>query len=126
MDCHVISLLLFFGTLPRQYPLLDDFLYLLRVLLDFVSCSYRVEKLGYDRSWECIRTELQWSFGHGIQEMPPLKSEISGPENTYVRFQIKNSSLNAVDLEREKFDSLFINFIQPDSFLALFSQLLPT
>ena len=46
MDCHVISLLLFYGTLPRQYPLLDDFLYLLRVLLDFVSCSYRAEKLG--------------------------------------------------------------------------------
>ena len=43
---------------------------------------------------------------HWIQEMSPFKSEISRLEKTYVRFQIKNSSLNAVDLERGKLDSL--------------------
>ena len=49
--------------------------------------------------------------GHGIQEMSPFRTEISRIEKTYVRFQIKNSSLNAVDLERGRLDSLFINLI---------------
>ena len=47
--------------------------------------------------------------GHGIQEMIPLRSEISRPEKTYVRFQIKNSSLNAVDLEREKLNIVYLS-----------------